>query len=119
MQLIFLKKNPNKTTACVNMSKCKCTKQDFYHSKNGCFFITKWLLNSRSSTCTLIYLKDFFLQNFNPSNPFCQGIDGVLQAYYSSLKNVQLYGPTNFSPVINHVARSEKMGVTCSIIAHK
>ncbi|XP_078340073.1 copine-8-like isoform X1 [Crassostrea virginica] len=46
-----------------------------------------------------------FALNFNPSNPFCQGIDGVLQAYYSSLKNVQLYGPTNFSPVINHVAR--------------
>lgn len=46
-----------------------------------------------------------FALNFNPSNPFCSGIDGVLQAYYTSLKNVQLYGPTNFSPVINHVAR--------------
>jgi len=28
----------------------------------------------------------------------------VLDAYYYSMKNVQLYGPTNFSPVINHVA---------------
>ncbi|XP_061178881.1 copine-8-like [Saccostrea echinata] len=46
-----------------------------------------------------------FALNFNPSNPFCQGVEGVLQAYYNSLKNVQLYGPTNFSPVINHVAR--------------
>lgn len=46
-----------------------------------------------------------FALNFNPSNPFCSGVDGVLQAYYTSLKNVQLYGPTNFSPVINHVAR--------------
>lgn len=46
-----------------------------------------------------------FALNFNPSNPFCSGVDGVLQAYYNSLKNVQLYGPTNFSPVINHVAR--------------
>ncbi|KAJ8301601.1 hypothetical protein KUTeg_020588 [Tegillarca granosa] len=43
--------------------------------------------------------------NFNPSNPYCQGINGVLQAYHNSLRNVQLYGPTNFSPVINHVSR--------------
>lgn len=52
-----------------------------------------------------------FLQNFNPSNPFCSGVDGVLQAYYNSLKNVQLYGPTNFSPVINHVARLKSFTV--------
>ncbi|XP_060559061.1 copine-8-like isoform X2 [Ruditapes philippinarum] len=43
--------------------------------------------------------------NFNPNNPYCAGIPGVLQAYYTSLKQVQLYGPTNFSPVINHVMR--------------
>ncbi|KAE8281535.1 Copine-8 [Larimichthys crocea] len=41
----------------------------------------------------------------NPQNPYCAGIDGVMEAYYQSLKSVQLYGPTNFSPVINHVAR--------------
>ncbi|KAG9342343.1 hypothetical protein JZ751_016845 [Albula glossodonta] len=29
-------------------------------------------------------------------------IDGVMEAYYQSLKSVHLYGPTNFSPVINH-----------------
>ncbi|KAK3103604.1 hypothetical protein FSP39_020468 [Pinctada imbricata] len=46
-----------------------------------------------------------FAMNFNPSNPYCQGISGVLQAYYNSLQKVQLYGPTNFAPVINHVAR--------------
>ncbi|KAJ8302122.1 hypothetical protein KUTeg_021109 [Tegillarca granosa] len=46
-----------------------------------------------------------FALNFNPSNPYCQGINGVLQAYHNSLRNVQLYGPTNFSPVINHVSR--------------
>lgn len=45
------------------------------------------------------------LQNGNPQNPYCAGIDGVMEAYYQSLKSVQLYGPTNFSPVINHVAR--------------
>ncbi|XP_040885900.1 copine-8 [Toxotes jaculatrix] len=46
-----------------------------------------------------------FALNGNPQNPYCTGIDGVMDAYYQSLKSVQLYGPTNFSPVINHVAR--------------
>lgn len=46
-----------------------------------------------------------FALNGNPQNPYCSGIDGVMEAYYQSLKSVQLYGPTNFSPVINHVAR--------------
>ena len=44
-------------------------------------------------------------QNGNPQNPYCDGIEGVMEAYYRSLKSVQLYGPTNFAPVINHVAR--------------
>lgn len=43
--------------------------------------------------------------NGHDSNPYCQGIDGVLQAYYRTLNCVQLYGPTNFAPVINHIAR--------------
>uniref|UniRef100_A0A3B3CYL8 Copine VIII n=1 Tax=Oryzias melastigma TaxID=30732 RepID=A0A3B3CYL8_ORYME len=46
-----------------------------------------------------------FPLNGNPQNPYCNGIDGVLEAYYQSLKSVRLYGPTHFSPVINHVAR--------------
>ncbi|XP_045927704.1 copine-8 isoform X1 [Micropterus dolomieu] len=46
-----------------------------------------------------------FALNGNPQNPYCTGIDGVMEAYYQSLKSVELYGPTNFSPVINHVAR--------------
>ncbi|XP_077450592.1 copine-8 isoform X4 [Stigmatopora argus] len=46
-----------------------------------------------------------FALNGNPQNPYCVGIDGVMEAYYQSLKSVQLYGPTNFSPVVNHVAR--------------
>ncbi|XP_032076754.1 copine-8 isoform X2 [Thamnophis elegans] len=46
-----------------------------------------------------------FALNGNPQNPYCNGIDGVMEAYYLSLKSVQLYGPTNFAPVINHVAR--------------
>jgi len=47
---------------------------------------------------------EFFL-TFDPNNPYCNGLDGVMSAYSNSLHNVQLYGPTNFSPVIRHVAR--------------
>lgn len=48
---------------------------------------------------------EFFLQNSNTENPNCVGIEGVLEAYFQSLRTVQLYGPTNFAPVINQVAR--------------
>lgn len=44
-------------------------------------------------------------QNGNQENPSCCGIDGILEAYHSSLRTVQLYGPTNFAPVVTHVAR--------------
>ncbi|XP_029291831.1 copine-9-like [Cottoperca gobio] len=37
-------------------------------------------------------------------NPNCVGIEGVLEAYFQSLRTVQLYGPTNFAPVISKVA---------------
>uniref|UniRef100_A0A3B4ZW80 Copine-3 n=1 Tax=Stegastes partitus TaxID=144197 RepID=A0A3B4ZW80_9TELE len=43
--------------------------------------------------------------NFNPANPFCEGIEGVVTAYQQCLPRVKLYGPTNFSPIINHVAQ--------------
>ncbi|TKS71224.1 Copine-9 [Collichthys lucidus] len=46
-----------------------------------------------------------FPLNSNTENPNCVGIDGVLEAYFQSLRSVQLYGPTNFAPVINQVAR--------------
>ncbi|KAM8863213.1 copine Va isoform 2-T2 [Spinachia spinachia] len=46
-----------------------------------------------------------FPLNGNVENPFCNGMEGILEAYHQSLKTVQLYGPTNFSPVVNHVAR--------------
>ncbi|XP_062336271.1 copine-3 isoform X4 [Osmerus eperlanus] len=46
-----------------------------------------------------------FPLNFNPANPFCTGIEGVVEAYRMCLPQVKLYGPTNFSPIINHVAR--------------
>nr|XP_034980263.1 copine-1 isoform X2 [Zootoca vivipara] len=46
-----------------------------------------------------------FALNFNPSNPYCQGIQGIVDAYRQALPQIRLYGPTNFSPIINHVAR--------------
>nr|KAF6362698.1 copine 5 [Pipistrellus kuhlii] len=47
-----------------------------------------------------------FPLNGNQDNPSCCGIDGILEAYHQSLRTVQLYGPTNFAPVVTHVARS-------------
>ncbi|XP_051016556.1 copine-3 isoform X2 [Acomys russatus] len=46
-----------------------------------------------------------FPMNFNPSNPYCNGIQGIIEAYRTCLPQIKLYGPTNFSPIINHVAR--------------
>ncbi|XP_063443514.1 copine-8-like isoform X2 [Mytilus trossulus] len=46
-----------------------------------------------------------FALNGNPNNPYCTGIEGVLEAYNKALHSIQLYGPTNFAPVINHVSR--------------
>ncbi|KAM7404635.1 hypothetical protein PAMP_011967 [Pampus punctatissimus] len=46
-----------------------------------------------------------FPLNGNIENPYCNGMEGILDAYHQSLKTVQLYGPTNFAPVVNHVAR--------------
>ncbi|KAJ8369655.1 hypothetical protein SKAU_G00096830 [Synaphobranchus kaupii] len=47
-----------------------------------------------------------FPLNSDSENPNCVAIEGVLEAYFQSLRTVQLYGPTNFAPVINQVARS-------------
>ncbi|VVC29986.1 Hypothetical protein CINCED_3A018449 [Cinara cedri] len=46
-----------------------------------------------------------FFVNMNPQNPHCFGVRGVLDAYRTCINQVQLYGPTNFAPVINHVAK--------------
>ena len=47
---------------------------------------------------------EFFL-NLHPENPYCSGVDGLLAAYNTSLQSVQLYGPTNFAPVIQHTMK--------------
>ncbi|GLH04051.1 Copine-8 [Gryllus bimaculatus] len=49
-----------------------------------------------------------FFVNMNPNNPYCVGVTGVIEAYKSCIRQIQLYGPTNFSPVINHVAKFAK-----------
>lgn len=43
-----------------------------------------------------------FPLNGNTSHPYCSGIDEILSCYRSTLSQVQLYGPTNFSSVINN-----------------
>ncbi|KAM8914268.1 copine-1 isoform 3-T7 [Spinachia spinachia] len=45
-----------------------------------------------------------FALNFNPNNPYCQGIAGIVEAYRMVMPQLRLSGPTNFSPIINHVA---------------
>ncbi|XP_021950663.1 copine-8 isoform X2 [Folsomia candida] len=47
---------------------------------------------------------EFFL-NGSTDSPFCPGVAGILEAYNRALNTVQLYGPTYFAPIINHVAR--------------
>lgn len=37
-------------------------------------------------------------------NPNCLMVDGIVQAYLAAVKNVRLYGPTNFAPIINQTA---------------
>uniref|UniRef100_A0A4W3J2S6 Copine-2 n=1 Tax=Callorhinchus milii TaxID=7868 RepID=A0A4W3J2S6_CALMI len=46
-----------------------------------------------------------FAINFDPTNPFCAGVDGIVEAYTACLPHIRFYGPTNFAPIINHVAR--------------
>lgn len=46
-----------------------------------------------------------FALNGDVQNPYCAGIDGVLEAYEGCLQRVHLDGPTNFAPIINHVAK--------------
>ncbi|TPX67655.1 hypothetical protein SpCBS45565_g03617 [Spizellomyces sp. 'palustris'] len=45
-----------------------------------------------------------FALNGNPKSPEVYGVQGILDAYMLALSNITLYGPTNFSPIINQVA---------------
>lgn len=43
-----------------------------------------------------------FPLNGNKSHPYCSGVNEILEHYRNTLRQVQLYGPTNFAPVINN-----------------
>ncbi|TKS70809.1 Copine-1 [Collichthys lucidus] len=62
-----------------------------------------------------------FALNFNPTNPYCQGIQGIIEAYRGVLPQLRLSGPTNFSPIINHVgsiAASSMQSNSASVRTH-
>ena len=46
-----------------------------------------------------------FALNGNPEDACCTGIDGVIDAYKSAVKAVQLSQPTCVAPLIHHVAK--------------
>ena len=47
-----------------------------------------------------------FNVNFNPNDPNCHKIEGVLEAYERCIRSVELWGPTNFAPIIKSVSDS-------------
>lgn len=50
-----------------------------------------------------------FPLTFNTANPQVFGVQGILNAYHSSLQSITLYGPTNFAPTIQAaVARANE-----------
>uniref|UniRef100_A0A914DAF6 Copine C-terminal domain-containing protein n=1 Tax=Acrobeloides nanus TaxID=290746 RepID=A0A914DAF6_9BILA len=51
-----------------------------------------------------------FPLNVSTMNSTVHGVKGVMEAYRICLCNTQLYGPTNFSPVINAVAQKAEHG---------
>ncbi|TNN71134.1 Copine-2 [Liparis tanakae] len=53
----------------------------------------------------LLLVSHEFAINFDPTNPFCSGVEGIAQAYSACLPHIRFYGPTNFAPIISHVAR--------------
>ena len=50
-----------------------------------------------------------FALNGNIFKPECNTLQGVLNAYYESLKKVQLFGPTHFSEILKYVNGFVKM----------
>ncbi|XP_078256981.1 copine-7 isoform X2 [Rhinoraja longicauda] len=46
-----------------------------------------------------------FAINFSSEDEECEGIQGVVESYQSCLPKIQLYGPTNVSPIIGKVAK--------------
>ncbi|RIA95184.1 Copine-domain-containing protein [Glomus cerebriforme] len=46
--------------------------------------------------------------NHNFEDPEVLGVDGIMAVYKQTIDNVELYGPTNFSPIINQTATTIK-----------
>ena len=96
-----------KTTTRTNCSLRSASERDFlltvaFPTSSSWYF--PFFTNKTHSTEDVAYT-NCSLQNGHPSNPYCQGVEGILEAYTRTLRSVQLYGPTNFAPCINHVAK--------------
>lgn len=52
---------------------------------------------------------DCFAVNFNEASPYVESWEGVLQAYSNCVPKVELYGPTNFAPVISRIKQQAQL----------
>ena len=52
---------------------------------------------------TIAKVSHCFALNGNIFKPESSGVNGVLNAYYSSLNKIKLFGPTHFSEILEHV----------------
>ncbi|KAF9283461.1 Copine-9, partial [Mortierella antarctica] len=61
-----------------------------------------------------------FPLNGNPANPEVHGVDGILAAYWHALTFAELWGPTNFAPMIEQASsiakHSSKFGDGYSVL---
>ena len=73
---------------------------EIYHT------VTRWTITLKMYVVKSIYFTYYvyiffmFLYLFIFYQPEVDGIDGVMEVYRQTIKNVELDGPTNFSPVI-------------------
>eukprot|EP00003_Mantamonas_plastica_P022359 TRINITY_DN377_c1_g1_i1.p1 TRINITY_DN377_c1_g1~~TRINITY_DN377_c1_g1_i1.p1 ORF type:complete len:598 (-),score=163.85 TRINITY_DN377_c1_g1_i1:1692-3449(-) len=49
-----------------------------------------------------------FPANLNDEDPNCNGVQGILDAYYTAVNNVTFFGPTNFSPILQKAIDAAK-----------
>jgi len=47
----------------------------------------------------------------NPEAPAVFGVNGILQVYANALESVEIWGPTNFAPIINKMANKIRVGL--------
>lgn len=56
-----------------------------------------------SGRCSSFYPET--VSKFTVSLSLFLGVEGIAEAYSACLPHIRFYGPTNFAPIINHVAR--------------